>query len=118
MVKKTNPYIPDRYDIILINLYPQAGSEITKRRPCLVLTPKSLNQAIKKCYVIPVTNTPPKLATHIPLPLIQKKATGTLIVEQLRSVDFISRKASKFDVLFDKNVYQRLCSIVNTLITG
>jgi len=53
MVKK---YIPERGDIITINLNPQAGHEQAGRRPALVLSPRTYNEKVGLAILCPITS--------------------------------------------------------------
>jgi mRNA-degrading endonuclease toxin of MazEF toxin-antitoxin module len=49
-------YIPNRGDLIWINLDPTLGSEQNKRRPALVLSPASYSIKTPLCLIVPVTS--------------------------------------------------------------
>lgn len=100
----------------MLDLHPQSGREMAKRRPCLVLSNKAINKKLKRVIICPITSTPPKIKTHVPLPVSVKKAKGTVIVDQLKSMDYISRNATKIDVLINTKVYQQIVDIVGLLI--
>lgn len=109
-------YIPDRYDIIYVNLQPRVGSEIAKRRPCLVLTPSAYNK-FGKCLVCPITNYSKGIRTEVPLPKDQPIAQGVILADQIRSLDWKARKAEKFDQLEDSLTYGLVAKIVEVLIS-
>ncbi len=108
-------YIPDRCDIIYINLQPKTGSEIAKRRPCLVLSPQAYNR-FGKCLICPITSTTRKLRTEVPLPSHQAQATGFILADQIRSVDWRVRSADKFDELTDTATYDLVVQIIEALL--
>lgn len=91
--------VPDAGDIITLDFDPQAGREITKRRPALVLSPRSFNQALRFAWVCPITSTPGRHQFQLTVPPnIRGFATpaggvSTVKVEQLRSLDFEARGA-------------------------
>lgn len=62
---------------------------MAKRRPCIVLSNKAINKKLKRAIICPITTTPPKIKTHIPLPLSVKKVKGTIVVDQIKSMDYI-----------------------------
>ena len=109
-----NDVIPDRFDIVFMDMDPKSGTEIRKRRPCLVLSNKKFNQISTKAFICPITNTPSRSAAQIEFS--QVKIKGTILVDQLRSLDWRSRKAQKIDELKDYGVYDRICQIVNAII--
>lgn len=110
-------YVPDRDDIIYIDLNPQAGSEIAKRRPCLVLSPRAYNR-LGKSLICPITSTVRELRTEVPLPAEQAKAKGVILADQIKSLDLRVRNAQPFDRLEDTQILQRVAAIVKVLIEG
>lgn len=110
-------YVPERGDIIYIYLNPQAGSEIAKRRPCLVLSPRAYNR-LGKCIICPITSTVRELRTEVSLPENQAKASGVILADQIKSLDWRVRTAQKFDRLDDPEVMRRVVAIVKVLLEG
>ena len=45
--------VPDRGQIAAMNFNPQAGSEVGKRRPALVISPKLLQPVHRPCIDVP-----------------------------------------------------------------
>lgn len=44
-----------RFDVVLVRLDPTLGSEMRKVRPCVVVSPDEMNQALRTVVVAPVT---------------------------------------------------------------
>ncbi len=84
-------YIPERGDICWLTFDPQAGHEQMKRRPALIISEKIFN-AIGLAVVCPITSASPKHGFHIKLPETLRTG-GCVMTEQIKSLDFISRKA-------------------------
>lgn len=76
-----------RFDVCLISLDPTKGSEIKKRRPCLVISPDSMNMSqLKTLIVAPMTTTIREhFPTRIPVEFNNKK--GQIALDQLRAID-------------------------------
>ncbi len=108
-----NDYIPAKNDIIYINLHPRLGNELAKRRPCLVLSGKELNHRLGRVVICPISSVSPKIGTHIPLPKNQK-ASGTIIVDQIKSLDWRARKAEKVDFLGSQEIFEMVIERLNT----
>ena len=49
-------YVPERGDIVWINLNPQAGHEQAGHRPVLVLSPKAYNAKVGLMLCYPITS--------------------------------------------------------------
>lgn len=105
---------PDRGDIIWLDFDPQAGSEIQKRRPALVVSESRFNQHTKLCVVCPITSTQSKTGFHVPLPLGLKTA-GVVKTEQVKSLDYMSRNF-KFIEIAPQSFTQRIRQIIATFI--
>ena len=109
-------YIPEQCDIILIDLDPQKGTEIAKRRPCLVLSKKALNQKTKRAFICPITSSSPFSQLHVALPINQTNITGTLILDQVRTIDYKLRNAEKVDKLYDLELYDYIIELIRVMI--
>jgi mRNA interferase MazF len=89
-------YIPRQGDIIAITFDPQSGHEQKGRRPALVVSKDLFNRSTGLAIVCPVTNTESDYPFHIPIPA-ESKLTGFIMVEQVKSVDFRSRRAKRIE---------------------
>ncbi len=85
-------YVPQRGDIIWINLNPRAGHEQAGRRPALVLSPETYNGKVGLAILCPLTNQmkgyPFEVLVPSGLPI-----TGAILADQVRSLDWRVRKA-------------------------
>jgi mRNA interferase MazF len=55
-----------RFDVLLVNLEPTVGSEIRKTRPCVVVSPDELNDALRTLSVAPLTAHGHAYACRVP----------------------------------------------------
>lgn len=83
-------YIPERGDLIWLNLDPTVGHEQSGLRPALVLTPKLYHERSGIALVCPVTSVFKNYPFQIPLPTL-KKIHGYVLVDQIKSLDFRAR---------------------------
>lgn len=74
-----------KWDIILVNLDPTKGSEIAKIRPCLIVSPFSMNNALNTVIIIPFTTTNKAYPTRITTNLNNKQ--GALCFDQIKTID-------------------------------
>ena len=93
MSRKT-AYIPERGDAVWITLDPQAGHEQAGRRPALVLSPAAYNGRVGLALLCPITNQAKGYPFEVLLPegLL---ATGVVGADQVKSLDWRARKASR-----------------------
>ena len=89
-------YIPRQGDIITITFDPQSGHEQKGRRPAFVVSKDLFNRSTGMAIVCPVTNTERCFPFHVPIPQ-DSKLTGFIMVEQVKSVDFRSRRAKRIE---------------------
>ena len=85
-------YIPEKGDFITLSFDPQSGHEQKGRRPALVVSNFLFNQATGLDIVCPITNTDRKIPFHLAVPA-PSSLTGFIMVEQVKSIDFNTRKA-------------------------
>lgn len=85
-------YIPEKGDFITLSFDPQSGHEQKGRRPALVVSNYLFNKATGLAIVCPITNTDRKIPFHLAVPATSS-LTGFVMVEQVKSVDFNTRKA-------------------------
>ena len=85
-------YVPSKGDIIALSFNPQSGHEQKGRRPALVVSNTLFNQKAGLAIVCPITRTDRKYPFHVK---ISEASTlnGFVMVDQVKSVDYDSRKA-------------------------
>ncbi|MBF0441318.1 MAG: type II toxin-antitoxin system PemK/MazF family toxin [Oligoflexales bacterium] len=93
MSKNKKIYHPERGDICFMDLNPQKGVEQAKRRPVLVVSDCEFNEKIGLAFVCPITSRPPRHGFHIKLDN-RLLTMGSVMIEQLKSLDYLSRRAS------------------------
>jgi mRNA interferase MazF len=73
-----------RFEIWLVQLDPAQGSEISKTRPCVVVSPDEMS-ALKTAIVAPMTSKGFIYPTRIQITFQGKK--GLILLDQMRAVD-------------------------------
>lgn len=84
-------YIPQKGDFIIVTFDPQSGHEQKGRRPALVISNTLFNKHTGLAIVCPVTNTCRNFPLHVKIP-DQSLLKGYIMIEQVKSIDFVSRK--------------------------
>ena len=87
-------FVPDAGDLVWLTFDPQARREQADRRPALVLSPRSHNQKSGLALLCPITNQVKGYAFEVPLPP-DCGATGAILADHLKSVDWSARRAAK-----------------------
>ncbi len=89
-------FIPCQGDFVSLSFDPQSGHEQKGRRPALVVSKTLFNQKTGLAIVCPVTNTQRGFPFHVALPK-ESDLTGVVMVEQVKSVDYLSREAKRIE---------------------
>jgi mRNA interferase MazF len=84
-------YVPQKGDFVALNFDPQSGHEQKGRRPALVVSNTLFNQRTGLAIVCPLTNTDRRFPFHVAIPA-DAGMTGFVMVEQVKSIDFLARK--------------------------
>lgn len=84
-------YVPRKGDLITLSFDPQSGHEQKGRRPGLVISNTLFNKHTGLAIVCPITNANRQIPFHLPVPS-SSSLTGFVMVEQVKSVDYIARK--------------------------
>ena len=74
-----------QYQIVLVNLDPTIGSEITKTRPCVIISPNEMNKYLRTIIVAPMTTKSRKYPTRIEIRHDDKQ--GWVVIDQIRTID-------------------------------
>ena len=85
-------YVPEKGDFVILTFDPQAGHEQRGRRPALDVSNTLFNRHTRLAMVCPITNTFKNIPFHVAVP-DESSLTGSIMVEQLKSVDWASRQA-------------------------
>jgi len=84
-----------RFDVWLVELNPTQGSEINKRRPCLIVSPNELSQ-LATVIIAPMTTKGFKIDSRVTVTF--KGKSGLIILDQIRTIDK-SRLITKLGVI-------------------
>jgi mRNA interferase MazF len=107
-------YVPKQGDFVIVSFDPQSGHEQKGRRPGLVVSKTLFNRHTGLAVVCPITNTVRDSPFHVAVP-DESKLTGHIMVEQIKSIDFASRKA-KFVAKASQKVLDEVLSILDACI--
>jgi mRNA interferase MazF len=93
-----------RFEVYLVNLDPTIESEIQKTRPCLIISPDEMNDAIATVIVAPMTTKGHDYPTRVNCQFEGK--SGQVVLDQIRTVDKIRlvRKLGKISSHSQKEV--------------
>ena len=84
-------YVPKKGDYVAVTFDPQSGHEQKGRRPALVVSNTLFNEQTGLAMVCPLTTTDRKYPFHVAVTNDQN-ITGFVMVEQVKSIDYQTRK--------------------------
>lgn len=87
------PYCPKRGDVVWLAFSPQAGREQAGSRPALVLSPEAYNRKVGLAILCPITSQVKGYPFEVRIPK-GLKASGVILSDQVKSLDWRARKAS------------------------
>ena len=88
----TQRYVPEAGDIVWLHFDPQAGHEQAGHRPALVVSPSSYNGKTGLMLCCPMTTQIKGYPFEV---LIAGDRPSAALSDQIKSLDWISRKASR-----------------------
>lgn len=100
-------YCPKRGDVVWISFNPQAGHEQAGHRPALILSPESYNRKVGLAVLCPVTSQVKGYPFEVIIP-DGLKASGAILSDQVKNLDWRERKASRLCSLPEATVRQVL----------
>ena len=77
--------VVERFGVYLVSLDPTIGHEISKTRPCVVVSPDELNRQIRTVIVAPMTTVKHNYPSRVACRFGGK--TGEVVLDQIRAVD-------------------------------
>jgi mRNA interferase MazF len=107
-------YVPKKGDFISVTFDPQSGHEQRRRRPALVVSNTLFNKHTGLAIVCPLTHTERKFPFHVAV-AGDPNVTGFVMVEQVKSIDFLARKAKHIGKAAD-SVLEEVLSILDACL--
>ena len=107
-------YIPQKGDFVILTFDPQAGHEQQGRRPALVVSRTLFNRHTGLAMVCPMTNTQRDIPFHVAVSH-KSSLTGYVMVEQIKSVDYASRRV-RFVEKAPQSVLDEVLSILDACL--
>ena len=108
-------YIPERGDIVWINLNPQTGHEQSGRRPAVILSPALYNKKVGLAILCPITNKIKGYPFEVIIPK-NEYISGVILSDQVKSLDWRVRNSELIYKLPEKAVTEVLKKL-NILIS-
>jgi mRNA interferase MazF len=102
-----------RFDVWLVDLNPVVGSEISKTRPCVVISPDDVNRLLATVTIAAMTSAFKPYPHRVECTFQNK--TGQIALDHIRSISKL-RLIKKLGVM-DEKTSRRLCNTLTQLFT-
>ena len=102
-----------QYQVVLVNLDPTMGSEMKKKRPCVIISPNEMNKYLQTIVIAPMTSTSRPYPTRIKIR--HTKIKGWVVLDQVRTIDRV-RIIKILDILTEKEIYSLKATIQETYV--
>lgn len=105
-----------RFDICLITLDPTIGSELPKTRPCVVISPDSMNLSrLRTIIIAPMTSVVrEQFPTRVDIEFQNKK--GQIALDQLRVIDR-ERIIKNYGTISSSKVKNKILEVLQDLFS-
>ena len=103
-------YVPERGDIVWLQFNPQAGNKQSGIRPALVISPRSYNSKVGLALFCPITAKIKGYPFEVDIPE-KSKASGTILSDQIKSLDWRVRNSKKIERVPDEVIQEVLAKI-------
>jgi mRNA interferase MazF len=103
--------VVSRFDVFLIRLDPTQGREISKTRPCVIISPDEMNLHIDTVIIASMTTKGRPYPTRVPVRF--KGKSGQIVLDQIRTVDKsrLVKRVGKIDELTRTQVLTLLAEL-------
>ena len=108
-------YVPERGDVVWINLNPQAGHAQAGHRPAVVVSPRSYNSKVGLGLFCPITSQVKGYPFEVALPS-GLPVSGVVLADQVKSLDWRARRAQFVAQLPDNTSAEVLGKLVAVLL--
>jgi mRNA interferase MazF len=108
------PYVPERGDVVWINLNPQAGHEQAGHRPVVILSPSSYNEKVGLMVCCPVTTQSKGYPFEVAI-INNPSISGVILADQVKSLDWKIRgvkKRGEVSELELKETFKKLKAVI------
>jgi mRNA interferase MazF len=101
-----------QYAVYWINLDPTIGSEVSKTRPCIVISPDEMNRFIKTVIIAPLTHTIKLYPTRVVCKINDDK--GSVMLDQIKTVD--KTRIGNYITTITADEIEKIKSVINQML--
>jgi mRNA interferase MazF len=113
-VSRSNPYIPNRGDIVYLDFDPTKGHEQKGLRPAFVISPRAYNEKSSLALFMPITKQQKSYPFEVSLPT-GLKIQGVILADKIKCLDWKVRGV-RFVESISEDVIQEVQSKIEPLL--
>lgn len=106
-------YVPERGDVVWIQMSPQSGREQAGHRPAFVVSPRTYNGKVGLALMCPITSKEKGYPFEVAVAV--KKIQGVILSDQVKSLDWRAREA-RFEEKVDRATIEEVLGKIEALI--
>ena len=101
-----------QYSVYWVNLDPVIGSEVSKTRPCVIISPDEMNKYLRTVIIAPLTHTLKAYPSRIAYTVAGEK--GMVMLDQVRTID--KKRLVGFIAKLKKTENEKIKEVINEML--
>ena len=101
-----------QYSVYWVNLDPVVGSEVSKTRPCVIISPDDMNKYLRTVIIAPLTHTLKQYPSRVSCKL--NGENGMIMLDQIKTVDKI--RLTGYISRFKKSEHEKIKEVINEML--
>ncbi len=101
-----------QYAVYWVNLDPVIGSEVSKTRPCVIISPDDMNKFIRTVIIAPLTHTLKTYTSRVACTVGGEK--GMVMLDQVRTID--KKRLMAFICNLKKTESEKIKEVINEML--
>ena len=102
----------NQYSVYWVNLDPVIGSEVSKTKPCIVLSPNELNSYLRTIIIAPLTHILKPYPTRVACKI--NGEDGMVMIDQIKTID--KSRLVKYMGKLNGSEIEEIKSVINELL--
>ena len=101
-----------QYSVYWVNPDPVVGSEVSKTRPCVIISPDDMNKYIRTVIAAPLTHTLKAYPSRVSCNIAGEK--GMIMLDQVRTID--KKRLGDFIGRLKKTETEKIKEVINEML--
>lgn len=101
-----------QYSVYWINLDPVIGSEVSKTRPCIIISPDDMNKYMRTVIIAPLTHTLKQYPSRVKCNISGEN--GMIMLDQIKTVD--KTRLITYIGKLRKTEFEKIKEVINEML--